>query len=78
MIFFKVETFEETNKKSHTFPTIAFIHFLKEQWELCDAVFNIKLRNTELAFFCVPVVYVEPPCLLVSVMWVSFLLGDAV
>lgn len=56
MIFFKVETFEETNKKSHTFPTIAFIHFLKEQWELCDAVFNIKLRNTELAFFCVPVV----------------------
>lgn len=56
MIFFKVETFEETNKKSHTFPTIAFIHFLKEQWELCDAVFNIKLRNTELAFFCVLVV----------------------
>lgn len=34
------KSFRKLIKKSHTFPTIAFRHYLKEQWEFCNEVFN--------------------------------------
>lgn len=51
-----LKSFRTLIKKSHTFPTIAFLRYLKEQWEFCKEVFNIMLMSSELVFFCVLVI----------------------
>lgn len=53
-IILNLKPFRKLIKKSHTFPTIAFLRYLKEQWEF-GKVFNIML-SSELVFFCVLVV----------------------
>lgn len=53
--YFKLESFRKLIKKSHTFPTIAFLRYLKEQWEFCKEVFNTMLMSSELVF-CVLVI----------------------
>lgn len=51
-----LKSFRKLIKKSHTFPTIAFLRYLKEQWEFCNKVFNMMLMSSELVFFCLLVI----------------------
>lgn len=70
-IFFKLKLFfRKLIKKSHTFPTVAFIHYLKEEWEFCGDELSVSI-------LCVLVVC-GASLLLVSTVWVSFLLGGTV
>lgn len=71
-----MKSFRKLIKKSHTFPTIAFLHYLKEQWEFCNEIFNIMLMSSELGLCSGD--DASPPYLLVSVRWAPALLGDTV
>lgn len=71
-----LKTFRKLIKKSHTFPTIAFLCYLKEQWEFCNEVFNTGELRVSVRLCSGG--DVAPPYLLVSVLWASFLLGGTV
>lgn len=59
--YFKLESSRKLIKKSHTFPTIAFLRYLKEQWEFCKEVFNIMLMSSELVFCVLVIMRRLPP-----------------
>lgn len=44
-IFFEVKLFffRKLIKTSHTFPTVAFIRYLKEEWEFCGDELSVSI-----------------------------------